>query len=238
MGGGASSTHSNANQAGLLEEAITRVEAVPPGARLSGVDVEKLVGVDLFDPNAFGVLANASNLVVREELLRVMQVNQVFQNTEATVRGPTLTDAEADAAATAARNRALSMARQPEEEAERRGALSPWSTAKAVQQQTYRPSTPPGADSRTVLYPYASIMVVLFQLRDDGGWNIVLFRNRITGEWGSVAATFAGRHAVASSRPNGLRQVGSLESRNNMVCCRPTYPRPQARPSVSRAAAC
>jgi hypothetical protein len=188
-----------------------------PRKKLDGQQAEELLGQELFDTNAFAVLATPDEScdgvykVSREDLLKTLRVHQVVSNATAKVPPPPLTEMEKLEALNATRANALRAPRPAEDLSEARGSIGPLVHSRSA---LFVPPMPANADSRTLLYPYAAAMVLILRKRFERGmalegWDVSLFRNRVTGEWGAVSANYASRHHVTSSPPNGLRNAAA-----------------------------
>jgi hypothetical protein len=206
-------------------EAINKVQRLKAKKKLDGEEAEEVLGEQLFDTNAFSVLASPDKSsegvykVSREDLLKTLQVHQVVSNATAKVPQPSMREIEQQERLNAARALALSAKGTREDFAEVRGAVGPLVSSRPV---AFTPLPPPDADSRTLLYPYMAAMVLIVRKRpgyyssekgDGGGglhgWDLGLMRSRVTGEWGTVSANFRERHQVVSSRPHGLRTAAA-----------------------------
>jgi len=215
MGSGASSSANNrADVDRELLEAISKLTKLKPGKLLTGEQVENTIGTKLFDCNAFDIYAVPDNSkrgfgvhkVSREELLKVLQVHQVLNNADAKVPIPKGLDRD-ELSQLAENNLALTAPRSPSDSIGLRGAIAPLLEPHIV----YTPLPPQDADAATIIYPYAAAMVLIFQKRPlpDAGWNLALWRSGATGEWTTITANFAARHAVSAAKPHQLRSAAA-----------------------------
>ena len=215
MGSGASSSAtSRADVDRELLEAISKLTKLKPSKLLTGEQVENTIGTQLFDCNAFDIYAVPDNSkrgfgvhkVSREELLKVLQVHQVLNNADAKVPLPSGPSRD-ELSQVAENNLALTAPRSPSDSIGLRGAVAPLHEPHNV----YTPLPPPDADATTVIYPYAAAMVLIFQKRPlpDAGWNLALWRSGATGEWTTITANFAARHAVSAAKPHQLRSAAA-----------------------------
>jgi hypothetical protein len=213
MGGGASSARQDLDR--QLSEAIAKLSKMKLGKLLTGEQVEDAIGAQLYDCNAFDIYAVPDDSkrglgvhkVSREDLLKALQVHQVLNNADAKVPLPTSSELEKLGGIMLARNLALAAARPLSDSSGLRGAVAPLAAPGCL----YTPLLPPDADATTVTYPYAAALVLLFQKRPppDEGWNLGLWRSGATGEWTTITATYAARHAGAAAKPHQLRSAAA-----------------------------
>jgi hypothetical protein len=212
MGAGASSSKAQQQELNTqLLVGIKKLSSMKPSKLLTGEQVEETIGRQLYDCNAFDILAVPDNSkrgqgvykVSREELLKALQLHQVLNNADAIVPQPSASELEQMEQIMLARNMALSAARSSANGAGLRGAVAPLSSPDGL----YTPLPPPDADAATVAFPYAAARVLIFQRRPppDAGWNLALWRSASTGEWSTITANFAGRHEVSAAKQNQLR---------------------------------
>jgi len=212
MGAGASSIGGPPVSDKQLTDAIKKVEQRKAGAKLDGEAVEEAVGHDLFDCNAFDVLSKPDNSakgqgihkVSREDLLMTLRVHQVVRNSAAKPSRTPASELEQLERAQRERVDLLRAKRPPQDAFEARGALV------GAPGANYLPLQPADANSKTITYPYAAAAVLLYRHRDtDGGWDLGLWRSRVTGEWGTIYGNYAGRHDASAARPHALRMAAA-----------------------------